>query len=78
MNRRDFIAQSALLSAAGMLPLSACQEAQPEQTEESETKAKPRYKMGLQLFSINDAMTEDPIGTLKKVKAMGYQDFEIY
>ncbi|MEL6841706.1 MAG: TIM barrel protein [Bacteroidota bacterium] len=80
MKRRDFLAQSAMLGAASMLPLSACQDEQKgqeaEQTES--TDAKPRYKMGLQLFSINDAMTEDPIGTLKKVKAMGYQDFEIY
>ena len=34
--------------------------------------------MGLQLFSINDAMTKDPLGTLKEVAAMGYENFEIY
>ncbi|MCB0855378.1 MAG: TIM barrel protein, partial [Bacteroidetes bacterium] len=34
--------------------------------------------MGLQLFSINEDMNKDPLGTLKAVKAMGYEDFEIY
>ena len=38
----------------------------------------PKYKLGLQLFSVRDAMAEDPLGTLKQLKAMGYQDFEIY
>ena len=39
---------------------------------------KPKYKMGLQLFSVNEDMMSDALGTLKAVKAMGYQDFEIY
>lgn len=34
--------------------------------------------MGLQLFSIHEAMTEDPVATLQAVKAMGYQDFETF
>ena len=38
----------------------------------------PKYKLGLQLFSVRDAMAADPLGTLKQLKAMGYQDFEIY
>ncbi len=37
-----------------------------------------KFKMGLQLFSINDDMNKDPLGTLQLVKDMGYQDFEIY
>ena len=43
-----------------------------------EGESQSKYKLGLQLFSINDAMMADPIATLEKVKAMGYQDFEIY
>lgn len=39
---------------------------------------KPKFKMGLQLFTIRDAMKADPLGSLKKAKAMGYQDLEIY
>lgn len=34
--------------------------------------------MGLQLFTIRDAMAKDPIGSLKQVKALGYEDLEIY
>lgn len=34
--------------------------------------------MGYQLFSIRDAMEQDPLGTIKKLAAMGYEDFEIY
>ena len=38
----------------------------------------PKYKIGLQLFSVRDAMEKDPINTLKSLKKMGYQDFETY
>ena len=34
--------------------------------------------MGLQLFSVRDAMELDPLDTLKKLKTMGYEDFETY
>ena len=34
--------------------------------------------MGYQLFSIRDEMAKDPIATLKSLKEMGYEDFEIY
>ena len=36
------------------------------------------YKIGLQLFSVRDAMEKDPLGTLKALKTMGYEDFETY
>ena len=36
------------------------------------------YKIGLQLFSVKDAMEKDPVNTLKSLKEMGYQDFESY
>ena len=34
--------------------------------------------MGLQVYSIRDAMAKDPIGSLKKAAAMGYEDLETY
>lgn len=34
--------------------------------------------MGLQLFSVNEDMAKDTIGTLKAVTAMGYEDFETF
>ena len=40
--------------------------------------ATPKYKMGLQLFTVRDALAKDPVDTLKKLKKMGYQDFETY
>ncbi|PCJ95013.1 MAG: xylose isomerase [Flavobacteriaceae bacterium] len=34
--------------------------------------------MGLQLFTIRDAMEKDPIGSLKIVQSLGYEDLELY
>lgn len=67
MNRRSFLEQTAILGAASLFPISSCA-----------MDKNPKYKMGLQLFSINSDMNEDPVGTLNAVKAMGYEDFEIY
>ncbi|WP_222707963.1 sugar phosphate isomerase/epimerase family protein [Flagellimonas hymeniacidonis] len=66
-NRRTFIKQSGLLMAASMMPISGI--------SMSNTS---KYKMGLQLFTIRDAMEKDPIGSLKAVKGLGYEDLEIY
>ena len=37
-----------------------------------------KYKMGLQLFTIRDAMDRDPLGSLKEVASIGYEDLETY
>ncbi|NAS13282.1 sugar phosphate isomerase/epimerase family protein [Poritiphilus flavus] len=37
-----------------------------------------KYKMGLQLYTIRDAMNTDARDTLKKVRALGYEDLEVY
>ena len=67
MKRRDFTNTLGLLGAAGWTLL-------PQYSQWID----PKYKLGLQLFSIHDDMVEDPLKTLKAVKQMGYQDFEIY
>jgi sugar phosphate isomerase/epimerase len=67
MNRRNFLALSGTLGAASLLPLTSCN-----------MKEKKTYRMGLQLFSIHNDMSMDALGTLKAVKAMGYEDLEIY
>ncbi len=67
MERRKFIRQSGLLMSATLLP-----------TPNFAMTREPKYKMGLQLFTIRDAMEKDPIATLKKVAALGYQDLETY
>lgn len=66
-SRRNFLYKSAILLSGIALPLSSCQ-----------LNANRKYKMGLQLFSIRDAMAEDPIDSLKKVVPMGYEDLETY
>lgn len=60
-SRRTFLKNTALaISAAGLLP--------------AETWASPRKKavVGIQLYSVRDAMGKDPSGSLKKLADMGY------
>jgi sugar phosphate isomerase/epimerase len=64
ISRRTFIQQAgAFASAAVVLPVS-----QP----------RPRYKMGLQLYTVRAAMRSDLEDTLKRVAAMGYEEVETY
>jgi sugar phosphate isomerase/epimerase len=67
MDRREFLTAMSVLGAAAALPTSAFAGAK-----------KPNYKFGFQLFTVNQDMNRDPINTLKKVVAMGYEDFEIF
>ena len=78
MKRRNFITNLSMLGAASMFPLTSCSPDFSEEKTDAEPPFQPKYKMGLQLFSINQDMNDHPIETLKAVKAMGYQDFEIY
>ncbi len=39
---------------------------------------KPKYKMGLQLFTVHQDMSRAPLATLQAAKSMGYQDFETF
>ncbi len=65
--RRTFIKQAASASVITLLPVP-----------HFAMSAKRKYKMGLQLFTIRDAMAKDPIDSLRKVSALGYEDLEIY
>ena len=67
MTRRNFVMTTGMMSAGAVLPLSNCS-----------PKLKHKYKLGYQLFSVNEDMKKDPIGTIKALKVMGYEDFEIY
>ncbi|WP_424493281.1 sugar phosphate isomerase/epimerase family protein [Salinimicrobium sp. GXAS 041] len=67
MNRRHFVETMGILGATAFLPIPV----------HSMFKA-PQYKMGLQLYTIHDEMTKDPVATLKAVKALGYEDFETF
>ena len=64
VNRRTFLQQAGLFASAAVA-LPAWQ-------------VPPRYKIGLQLFTLNAAMNRDPLGTLPRVAAMGYEEVETY
>lgn len=65
-SRREFLHQAgALASAAAFLPVLPYQ-------------AKPRFKMGLQLYTMRAAMRTDVPGTLARIAGMGYQELETY
>ncbi|HEX6225214.1 MAG TPA: sugar phosphate isomerase/epimerase [Chryseolinea sp.] len=67
VSRRDFILQSSCALSAAVIALPNFVKA-----------AAPKYKMGLQLFSIRQPLANDVSGTIKKVAAMGYEDSETY
>ncbi len=66
-NRRNFIKKTGLAISASLLPIPSF----------SMPKS-PKYKMGLQLFTIRDAMAENPLATLQTVAKLGYEDLETY
>src|SRR5262245_62171402 len=64
VDRRAFLQQASLFaSAAVALPAWS---------------APRRYKIGLQLFTLNAAMNRHPLATLPRVAAMGYEEVETY
>ena len=65
MERRTFIEYTSMLSAMTAMGYMSCNESS-------------KYKLGYQLFSVNQDMNTDPIATLKALIKMGYEDFEIY
>ena len=64
-SRRTFLKQTGVLSVSSILPLSVL-------------PVNYKYKMGLQLFTIRDAMAKDPLGSIKYARSLGYEDGEIY
>lgn len=64
MTRRDFMTSIALTASALIAPAAY--------------GLAPKYKMGLQLFTVRDAMKSDAVSTLKKISELGYQDLETY
>jgi len=69
-NRRDFLKISAA-GSVGMLLLGAAG------CKSSAAVDRKSFGVGLQLYSIRDAMTADVPGTLKKVSDMGYINLEL-
>jgi sugar phosphate isomerase/epimerase len=66
ITRRTFMQQAgSFASAALVFPAFPSSEAR-------------RYKIGLQLFTVNQAMNQDAAGSLRRVAAMGYEEVETY
>ena len=74
MNRRDFLKKS-ILAAAGIAVGGSAISSLAGLTGCSKASAKEK-KIGLQLYSLREAMGEDPQGTLKIISDMGYKDLE--
>jgi sugar phosphate isomerase/epimerase len=72
LTRRRFLEQTgalaSVLAAAG--PASA--------TMVPRFQAGPRYKMGLQLYTVRAPMRTDVAGTLQRIAALGYEELETY
>lgn len=66
MNRREFLNQSALLTASLYAGTALVSE------------AKTIKKLGAQLYSVRDLMPKDAKNTMKQLAAMGYTQFESY
>ena len=67
INRRNFILQSATLIPGSLFAIDALA-----------GFAAPKYKMGLQLFSIRAPLAKDVVGTIQKIASVGYEDSETY
>ena len=68
MDRRSFIRESGvIISGATLIGSSGFT-----------MKKTKKYKMGLQLFTVRDAMARDAAGTLKTISSLQYQDLETY
>jgi sugar phosphate isomerase/epimerase len=67
MKRRIFIKSITALGAITSLPIHGFS-----------MLGKPKYKMGLQLYTVHGDMMKDAIATLNAAQGMGYQDFEVF
>jgi len=64
-SRREFLKKTGMASTALILPINSF-------------VTKSKFKLGLQLFTIRDAMKKDPIHSIKYARSLGYVDGEIY
>jgi len=65
-SRRDFLKQASLISMALTMP------------DLTYAYAKPEFKLGLQLYSVREAMEKSLKSTLKQISGFGYQEVETY
>ena len=67
INRRDFILQSTALMSTSLITFP-----------DPASVLAPKYKMGLQLFTVREPLAKDLTGTVKKIASIGYEDCETY
>lgn len=67
MKRRTFVKSTSLALAASAVSIHAVA-----------MHKKKNLKLGLQAFTIRDALATDLVGTLETVKSLGYEDLELY
>jgi sugar phosphate isomerase/epimerase len=68
-NRRDFFK----ISAAGAIGVSVL----GSLAFKSEAVNRKSFNVGIQLYTVRDAMTADALGTLKKLSNLGYKNLEL-
>jgi sugar phosphate isomerase/epimerase len=74
-DRRHFLKASSA-TALGMLILPSCGSSSSTKTA-AEVASMPDIGVGLQLYTIRDAISEDLEGSLEKVAEMGYKNLEL-
>jgi sugar phosphate isomerase/epimerase len=67
--RRRFLQRSAALAALGAFGGGM---------KLANAASTPRFRMGLQLYTVREPMAKDPVGTLTQAKSFGYTNFETY
>ena len=77
VTRRTFITQASSLVALGTLAAAGCKTSKSGMENNSGKGSGMAGNMiGLQLYTVRNEMSKDPIGTLKSLAEMGYKDVE--
>ena len=80
--RRNFIKNSSYLAAGSLILPLGCTSKKPETaqtiTEEVVASAPKHKSMGVQVYSVRDALKEDFSGSIKKLADIGFQYIEGY
>src|SRR5215510_11409701 len=72
IDRRTFMKQAGGLASAAMAMSAGTGFSRPP------LQQRPRYKMGLQLFTMRAALARDVEGSFKRFAALGYEEVETY
>lgn len=77
-SRRKFIKKSALMAAGTMLSPIVVNSASPFLTDASSLVMKKSKKIGVQAYSVRQALAKDFSGSMKRIADMGYSYIEAY